>query len=206
MLKAPLLLTIAVALAACGKPAATAAVPPAPPPVQVIKPAKPLALNLAPALSAIPLPVSSTALGAGQRLADRNSGYHDNLSPPLAWGSTGGVQSWVVIVEDPDANRPEPFVHWLAWNLPAKTRSLPEGLTAATAPPGMKQGFNSGLGLGWFGPKPPKGTGDHHYHFQVFALDTVLNLPPTAGRSGVVAAMKGHVLASGEAIGVYSAP
>jgi Raf kinase inhibitor-like YbhB/YbcL family protein len=200
----PFVLAAALAMTGCGKAAETpAAAPPASLPAKL---AKPLALDLAPPMSGIPLPVSSLAIGSGGRLADRNTAYHENLSPPLAWGSIGGVQSWVVIVEDPDANRPRPYVHWLAWNLPPRTASLPEGLTAATAPPGMIQGFNSGLGPGWGGPKPPKGTGDHHYHFEVFALDTVLTLPRLASRDDVATAMKGHVLASGEALAVYAAP
>jgi Raf kinase inhibitor-like YbhB/YbcL family protein len=204
MHKAFLILTAALALAACGRADKASAVAPAP--TTTAPPARRVALSLAPPMAPIQLPVSSVAIGAGGRLADRNTAYHDNLSPALAWGSAAGAQSWVLIVEDPDANRPRPYVHWLAWNLPAKTASLPEGLTRATAPPGMVQGFNSGGGLGWGGPRPPKGTGDHHYHLQVFALDTVLNLPPIASREDVVAAMKGHILASGEAIALYAAP
>lgn len=197
-------LAFALGTAACGKAADSPRV--AAPEAAAPRPVKPLALNLAPPMSAIPLPVSSQAVGAGGRLADRDTAYHENLSPPLAWGSLAGVQSWVVIVEDPDANRPSPYVHWLAWNIPARISSLPEGLTQAIAPPGMVQGFNSGFGVGWGGPRPPKGTGDHHYHLQVFALDTVLKLPPTAGRDEVAAAMRGHVLASGETLAVYAAP
>lgn len=207
MRRTPVSLSLIVAAGlsawACGRPAEPPAKAPAAPAAQ---PAKPLTLDLAPPMSKIPLAVSSLAIGAGGRLGDRFTAYHDNLSPPLAWGNVGGVQSWVVVVEDPDANRPRPYIHWLAWNMPARTASLPEGLTAATTPPGMAQGFNSGLGPGWGGPRPPKGSGLHHYHFQVFALDTVLELPRMASRDALVAAMKGHVLASGETVGTYSAP
>lgn len=207
MYKTISLLSIALALAACGRTERQTATT-SPPPAAAAKPTKPLTLTLtlAPAIATIPLPVSSTAVGAGQRLGDRYTAYHDNISPPLAWGQVGGARSWVLLVEDPDANRPEPYVHWLAWNLPATVTSLPEGLTSATRPQGMQEGINSGLSLGWAGPKPPAGTGDHHYHFQIFALDTVLELPLTAGRNDVAAAMEGHVLASGETVGLYSAP
>jgi phosphatidylethanolamine-binding protein (PEBP) family uncharacterized protein len=43
----------------------------------------------------------------------------------------------------------------------------------------------------------------HHYHFQVFALDTLLNVPPSADRDQVLQAASGHVLAKGEIVGVY---
>lgn len=193
-----------LSLAACSKPAEpTAGAAPA---ATAPRSAKPVAISLVSPMSATPLPVSSLAIGSGQRIADRNTAYHEGLSAPLAWGAAAGVQSWVVMVEDPDADTPQPFLHWLAWNLPARTLSLPEGLTAATTPPGMIQGLNGKGDPGWVAPKPPPGTGDHHYHFQVFALDTVLDVPPTASRDEVVAAMKGHVLAAGETVGLSAAP
>lgn len=211
MRKIPVPAVIAIAslsLVACGKPAAAPA-PSAPAPATAqaaTPPAKPVALALVTPMSAAPLPVSSLAIGAGHRIADRNTAYHQGLSPPLLWGSAAGAQSWVVMVEDPDAPSPRPFLHWLAWNLPAATLNLPEGLTRATTPPGMVEGLNGKGDPGWVAPKPPPGTGDHHYHFQVFALDTLLNLASAASRDDVVAAMKGHVLAAGETVGLAKAP
>jgi phosphatidylethanolamine-binding protein (PEBP) family uncharacterized protein len=46
----------------------------------------------------------------------------------------------------------------------------------------------------------------HHYHFQVFALDTVLMLDPGKDRKTLVEAMKDHVLASGEVMGTFRNP
>ena len=43
----------------------------------------------------------------------------------------------------------------------------------------------------------------HHYHFQVFALDTVLQVPPGADRDTLLAAMRGHVLAKAELVGTF---
>ena len=60
--------------------------------------------------------------------------------------------------------------------------------------------------IGHFGPHPPRDDGPHHYHFEVFCLDTPLNLRPGATRSEVMAAMAGHVLAKGELVGLYEAP
>ena len=54
-----------------------------------------------------------------------------------------------------------------------------------------------------YGPRPPVGDPPHHYHFQVFALDTMLDVPPGAERDRLLAAMSGHVLAAGEVVGTY---
>ena len=83
---------------------------------------------------------------------------------------------------------------------------MPEGLQdhpRLTAPEGMLQGLNSRGSMGYFGPRPPVGDPPHHYHFQVFALDTRLEVPPGAERDAVLEAMKGHVLAAGELVGTY---
>ena len=55
---------------------------------------------------------------------------------------------------------------------------------------------------------PEFGSGDpaHHYHFQVFALDTVLDTPAGADRDALLGALKGHVLAHGEIVGTFQAP
>ena len=70
-------------------------------------------------------------------------------------------------------------------------------------PEGVLQGRTSRGSVGYFGPRPPVGDPPHRYHFQVFALDTLLDVPPGAERDTLLAAMAGHVLAAGEAVGVY---
>jgi Raf kinase inhibitor-like YbhB/YbcL family protein len=111
------------------------------------------------------------------------------------------AKSYALIVEDPDAPMARPFVHWLAWNIPGSTTELPEG-----SPQVAVEGENGSGSMGYFGPRPPAGDADHHYHFQVFALDTTLNLAPGAKRDDVVEAMKGHVLAKGELVATYGQP
>ena len=132
----------------------------------------------------------------------------DNASPALSWdGAPEGTQSFVVISEDPDAKEPKPFVHWLAYDIPASVTALREGFPTEASlpdPDGVKQGANSMGSTGYTGPKPPVGDGAHHYHFQVFAMDVPsLDLPPAADRAAVLAAMEGHVLAGGEIVGTF---
>jgi phosphatidylethanolamine-binding protein (PEBP) family uncharacterized protein len=43
----------------------------------------------------------------------------------------------------------------------------------------------------------------HHYHFQVFALDSPLLLSPSPSREEVLRAMSDHVVAHGSLVGTY---
>lgn len=116
------------------------------------------------------------------------------------------ARSYALIMEDPDAANVKPFIHWVAYNIPASTLALPEGLPVdprLLKPEGMLQGANSRGSVGYFGPKPPVGDPPHHYHFQVLALDTVLDLKPGATRDEVLKAAKGHILGLGETVGTY---
>ncbi len=151
--------------------------------------------------------LTSTAVGADGAIAARQSAYGQNLSPPLAWARVAGARTYAVILEDPDAPGPRPFVHWTIWNIPGDLTALPEGLPPGVrlqVPTGAMQGANDAGGTGYFGPKPPSGV--HRYRFQVFALDAPLNLPAGAGRSALSTAMNGHVVARGELAGTFAAP
>lgn len=139
-------------------------------------------------------------------LAKVQSEYGDGVSPEIWWERVEGAKSYALILEDPDASSPQPFVHWVAYNIPAELGSLPEGLleqARLTKPDGLLQGTNSRGSVGYFGPRPPVGDPPHHYHFQVFALDQALQVPPGAERDAVLEAMHGHVIAAGELVGTY---
>jgi Raf kinase inhibitor-like YbhB/YbcL family protein len=137
----------------------------------------------------------------------RYSEYADGVSPPLSWNAVPGAKSYAIILEDPDAKPPKPFVHWLAWNIPANVTQLPEGLQEQprlTEPAGVLQGRTTRGSIGYYGPKPPVGDPAHHYHLQVLALDTMLDVPFGADRDKVMAAVSGHVLAKGEIVGKFA--
>lgn len=132
------------------------------------------------------LPISSTIDGAGE-------------PPALSWDAVpSDTVSLVLICEDPDAPFPEPFVHWIAYAIPATTRAI-----ATPLPSAVIEGQNSTLKSGYTPAAPPPGHGLHHYHFQLFALDTVSTLEPNVGRSALLEHMRGHVLAWGELVGTY---
>jgi Raf kinase inhibitor-like YbhB/YbcL family protein len=152
------------------------------------------------------LAVQSSAFKPDELLAPKYSEYADGVSPPLAWSAIQGARSYAIIMEDPDAPQ-KPFVHWLAWNLPASVTKLPEGLQEQprlTEPDGVLQGRTTRGSIGYYGPRPPVGEAPHHYHFQVFALDTVLAVGWGADRDQLLKAMQGHVLAKGELVGRYA--
>jgi Raf kinase inhibitor-like YbhB/YbcL family protein len=122
------------------------------------------------------------------------------LSPQLAWSAPpAGTASFALIVTDPDAPGGT-FVHWVLYDLPAGTRALTEGLPQL--PEGAHLGRNDFGNLGYGGPCPPHGA-VHHYHFTLYALDAKLNLPEGATRAQVEAAMRGHILARGQLIGLF---
>ena len=93
--------------------------------------------------------------------------------------------------------------------MPADLPGLPENVRKAFEPmrgQAARQGTNSKSERGYFGPRPPVGDPAHHYHFQIFALDTSLDLPDGFNRHALLQAMHGHVLAEGELVGMFKAP
>jgi len=153
--------------------------------------------------------MGSDAVGANGAIDLRHSAYGEGLSPPLRWTPVAGAGAYAIIVEDPDAPQATPFVHWLIWNIPGGVSSLPEGVANVGRPAwpqGAVQARNGVGSYGYFGPRPPRGTGTHHYHFQIFALNGPLTLHSDANLRALVDAMQGHVLADGELVGTFSAP
>jgi len=145
------------------------------------------------------LRMTSSAFDGGARIPRAYTGEGKDVSPPLSWGSLpDGVRELALICDDPDAPRSQPFVHWVLYGLPPDLPGLPEGGTG-----GGTEGRNDFGRTGYGGPMPPPGHGIHHYHFQLYALDTTLGLKPDATKTDLLAAMEGHVLAQGELVGTF---
>lgn len=152
------------------------------------------------------LTITSKAFGDGQNIPTKYTGDGQDVSPPLAWSDVPPeTKELALIVDDPDAPSPQPWVHWVAYKIPADVAELAEGIAAKaelTAPAGALQGKNSWGSIGYRGPAPPPG-GVHHYYFKLYALDAKLNLTPGAGKDALLAAMNPHILAEGKLIGTY---
>jgi Raf kinase inhibitor-like YbhB/YbcL family protein len=170
-------------------------------------PASKIAIDLVQASSDTAVSVQAE-FGDGGMIPVASAADGDNASPKLEWsGAPEGTKSFVVVVDDPDAKEPKPFVHWIVYDLPATVTSLREGLPTESIlpdPKNAKQGTNSMGATGYVGPKPPVEDPAHSYHFQVFALDVPsLELDPGAPRDQVLEKMNGHVLAEGEIVGKF---
>lgn len=158
------------------------------------------------AKGAAAIAVSSPSFAPNGAIPAKHSEHADAVSPALAWQPVANAKSYVLIAEDPDAKPALPFVHWVVYNLPASVTRLPEGLQAQprlTAPENVLQGKTTRGSVGYYGMKPPVGDPPHHYHFQVFALDTMVNVDPGATRDEVLDGMRGHVLAKGRVVGSF---
>ena len=118
----------------------------------------------------------------------------ENVNPRLNIdGLPEGTESLVLIVDDPDAPMGT-WDHWTVWNIPPSERIEEDSV------PGT-EGLNDFGKHSYGGPCPPSGT--HRYFFKVYALDTKLNLNGSSRKKDVEKAMKGHILAKGELIGLY---
>jgi Raf kinase inhibitor-like YbhB/YbcL family protein len=165
-----------------------------------------LARELAPARQSVRLRVTSPAFNSGGAIAEDYTQNGANMSPTLEWSKgPAGTRSYVVIAEDGSVNRPEPIVHWVVYNIPSTvlrlSRDVPEEPRLST---GAMQGKTVRGSPGYVGPRPPAGQ-THSYHFQVFALNTTLDIDPAnADRNAVIDAMKGRVVASGNITGEYT--
>jgi len=152
--------------------------------------------------------VASASFSSGETIPSRHTEDGDDLSPPLKFGEPpSGTHQLVLICDDPDAPTPEPWVHWLLYNLSPEIRELTEGIARAERLASLKgacQGKNTWNrdNLGYRGPAPPPGK-PHRYFFKLYALDTVLTLPPGLDKNAVLKAIEGHVIGQAELIGVY---
>ena len=146
-----------------------------------------------------PIGLTCDAFGHGEPIPIRYTADGGGAEPPLRWNSgPKESQSLVLLVEDPDAPTPQPFVHWIVYDI------LPSaGTVDAARAAGAKEGKTSLLKAGWVGCAPPKGDLAHRYFFQLFAVYRPAGLPPGAGRTALLRAMRGHVLACATLIGTY---
>lgn len=155
------------------------------------------------------LTLTSSAFAEGQEIPRRHTCDGEDSSPPLAWtGVPEKTQSFVLIVDDPDAPDPaaptRTWVHWVLFNIPPNVRTLADGIAPETLPLGTAVGVNDARETRYHGPCPP--IGRHRYFHKLYALDTVLSPMPSASKSDVERAMAGHVLAEAQLKGTYVRP
>ena len=155
------------------------------------------------------LTVESAVLKPDQPMPRAYTPDGRNVSPPLTWSNApAGTREYALILEDPDAGNPPPYVHWGIYKIPPTAKGLPENVPidpAAAMPAeiaGAIQGANGFRRNIYRGPAPPPGR-PHHYHFIVYALDQPLNVKPGLTRQELLDAMKGHIVGQGELVATY---
>jgi len=161
-----------------------------------------------------PLLMTTTAFEDGGVIPDKYTQKAGPMavSPELKWSQVPmGTQSFVLLMHDPEPvlqkSSKTDILHWLAWDIPATSTGLPEGVKQGELPDGTRQ--LSLRGAGYMGPGAPVGP-YHHYTFELYALDTKLDVPqPAQGanaaeiRTKVVDAMDGHVLGKAVLVGRF---
>ena len=145
-----------------------------------------------------------SAFGNGQPIQRVYTGDGADESPPLRWtAAPKSAKSIAIICFDPDAPRGT-WYHWLLFNLSPKLTSLKGNVAKTDAvEDGGAQGINDFKHIGYNGPNPPPGA-KHRYYYRVMALDERLPVAPGADKEKIIAALKEHIIAQGETMGVYS--
>lgn len=127
-----------------------------------------------------------------------------NISVPLSWkNAPAGTKSFALSVVDPHPVA-QNWVHWLVINIPQGVTSIEEGASNRKMPPGSFELKNSFADIGYGGPQPPKGTGDHPYVVTLYALNVErLELGENTTLSAFKKAIEGKVIKSASVTGMY---
>lgn len=178
----------------------------APPPPETEIGIAQLALTTVPATGGAKLTVTTPAFQNGGDIPFENTQYRGNKFPGLSWtAGPATTKSYAIIMQDTDAMmRGAPILHWTMVNIPSTVTKLDADMPAP--PAGAQNGPNMrGANQPYAGPRTPAGP-KHRYHIQVFALDNTLAPENCASLDALIAAMKGHVVASGEIVGLGQQP
>ena len=144
--------------------------------------------------------LTTTAFADGSVIPDKYTQATPNaVSPELTWTNVPmGTVTFALLFHDPDValqKKLNDVTHWIAWNIPGTATKLEEGIKeGGTLPDGMVQGKNTRGTNAFMGPGAPATGPDHHYTFELFALDTKLDLGPDASRDDVMKAIDGHII------------
>jgi Raf kinase inhibitor-like YbhB/YbcL family protein len=155
--------------------------------------------------------LASSAWPDGGAIPDRYTQAGEDISPPLSWSNVPtGTVCFTLIVHDPDAavgSGTDDTLHWMLWNIPATVTALGERISStAQLPDGTRQ--MSATGPNYRGPGAAAAGPAHHYVFELYALDALLDVPavgasPAQTRAAVLSGMAGHVRGKAAFVGRF---
>ena len=137
----------------------------------------------------------------------------EGTSPAIDWADPPeGTQSFVFHMHDMDVARnktTDDQAHWLVWNIPPTATGLPEGVPRGSRRPDGSYQI-SATGPMYRGPGAPANGPMHHYMFEIYALDTKIDVQPAADafetRANVLKAIQGHILGKAVYGGLFKRP
>jgi len=137
----------------------------------------------------------------------------EGLSPAISWTNVpAGTRSFFLNMRDMDVARnktTDDQAHWVVWNIPASETGLPEGVPKGPKLPNGAYQF-SATGQMYRGPGAAASGPKHHYMFELYALDTMVDVQPAAdafeSRANVMKAIQGHVLGKAVYGGLFKRP
>ncbi|WP_254545476.1 YbhB/YbcL family Raf kinase inhibitor-like protein [Halomarina pelagica] len=148
-----------------------------------------------------------TALKFDMTLPPRHTCDGADISPELLVTTVSdAIDSLAVTFVD--ASTPEPYVHWLLWDLPAYVSTVPAGVPPRPRPEletdaeglpetiVVTQGTNSAGFVGYAGPCPPKGDEPHTYLLRMYGLSEPADAEPGATYDELMRAIEGTVLST----------
>jgi Raf kinase inhibitor-like YbhB/YbcL family protein len=166
-----------------------------------------LAYSAVCSLGGQPMQITSGAFKDGGKIPlkyVRSGAGGQNISVPLSWSNPpAGTQSFALSVVDPHPIAHN-WVHWLVIDIPKDASSLPEAASGHQMPPGAVELKNSFGNVGYGGPQPPPGSGDHPYVFTLYALSVPkLELSRNTSLAAFKQALEGKTLATATVTGYF---
>lgn len=160
-----------------------------------------------------PLVMSISAFADGSDIPAKYTQAGDQTSPAITWTNTpAGTVTFLLHVHDMEVSRnhtTDDQLHWLVWNIPGSATGLPEGVPKGQQ---LQNGAYqiSASGQVYRGPGAPATGPRHHYVFELFALDTKIDVQPGADafetRANVMKAIQGHILGKAVYMGLFHRP
>jgi Raf kinase inhibitor-like YbhB/YbcL family protein len=150
----------------------------------------------------------SSAYAEGSMIPTQFSCADPNAaSPALSWTNPpANTVSFAIVMHDTDAAPMKGVMdvtHWIFWGIPGTSTSVAAGVKPDSMADGIMQGVNIRKVNGYQPPCPPPGATPHHYIFEIYALDTKLDLPAGSARADLLKAMDGHVIGKSTYVGIF---